>query len=79
MPDILIRGMEMPQSCDVCPFVHENDDLMHDDYRFLDCAFPNMGMFVTDFIASRHPDCPLGEVKAPHGRLIDADALDAGL
>lgn len=75
MADILIRGMEMPKSCDVCPFVHENDDLMSDDYRFLDCGFPGMGMFVTDYIACRHPDCQLVEVP-PHGRLGDLDRLE---
>lgn len=75
MADILIKGMEMPKSCDVCPFVHENDDLMSDDYRFLDCGFPGMGMFVTDYIACRHPDCQLHELP-PHGQLIDADKLE---
>lgn len=76
---IIIRGMEMPKSCDVCPFVGTNDDLMSDDYRYLYCGFPYMGQYVTDYEASRHPDCPIGSLPEGHGRLIDADALCAGL
>ena len=71
---VYIKNMQMPKSCDVCPFVHENDDLMSDDYRFLECGFPRLGMFVTDYIACRHPDCQFGEIP-PHGDLIDRDAL----
>ena len=31
------------------------------------------------YIEDRHPDCPLVEIRTPHGRLIDADALDKEL
>lgn len=72
MADILIRGMEMPKSCDVCPFAGTNDDLMSDDYRYLYCGFPYMGQFVTDYEATRHPDCPLAPLPEGHGRLVDA-------
>lgn len=75
MADILIRGMEMPKSCDVCPFVRTNDDLMSDDYRYLYCGFPYMGQFVTDYEATRHADCPLVPLPEGHGRLGDLDAL----
>lgn len=77
MADILIRGMEMPKSCDVCPFVGTNDDLMSDDYRYLYCGFPYMGQYVTDYEATRHADCPLVPFPEGHGRLIDADAFKA--
>lgn len=73
MADLVIRGMEMPKSCDVCPFVGTNDDLMSDDYRYLYCGFPYMGQYVTDYEASRHPDCPIGSLPEGHGRLIDAE------
>ena len=73
--DILIRGMEMPKSCDVCPFVGTNDDLMSDDYRYLYCGFQYMGQFVTDYEATRRADCPLVPLPEGRGRLIDADAL----
>lgn len=77
MADILIRGMEMPKSCDVCPFVGTNDDLMSDDYRYLYCGFPYMGQFVTDYEATRRADCPLVPLPEGHGRLGDLDALEA--
>lgn len=67
---LIIENMEMPKSCDICPFVCTNDDLMSEDYRYLYCGFPYMGMFVTDYIASRHKDCPLKEqdvIPIPHG------------
>ncbi len=73
---VLIKGMNMPKSCDICPFSKTNDDLMSDDYRFRYCDFPYIGYFVTDYEESRHPACPLTPVP-PHGRLIDADALRA--
>ena len=76
---ILIRGMEMPKSCDVCPFVGTNDDLMTDDYRYLYCGFPYMGQFVTDYEATRHPDCPLVPLPEKHGRLGDLDKLEESL
>ena len=70
MADILIRGMEMPKSCDVCPFVGTNDDLMSDDYRYMYCGFPYVGQYVTDYEATRHADCPL---VPPPGRAWSAD------
>lgn len=75
---VYIKNMELPKSCDVCPFMKTNDSLSCEDYRYMYCDFPNIGEFVTDYIASRHADCPLVEVK-PHGRLIDADALSNDL
>ena len=71
---ILLKDMEVPKSCDVCPFVKTNDDLQTDDYRYMYCGFPSIGEFVGDYVASRYKDCPLTPVP-PHGRLIDADAL----
>ena len=52
----------MPKSCTECPFAHENEDLPRDDSRYLTCEFPYMGEFVTDYTASRHPECPLFEL-----------------
>jgi hypothetical protein len=63
---VLIKGMEMPKNCEVCPL------------NFYECALLEksseeiMQYFGGD---SRHPGCPLVEVLTPHGRLIDADAL----
>lgn len=75
MSGIYIPGMEMPKTCNICPFMKTNDDLDAEDYRYMYCDFPGIGEFVTDYEASRHPYCPLIEVPAEHGRLIDADKL----
>ena len=56
---IIIDIDNVPKSCDVCPFMLTNDDLMSDDYRYRYCGFPYMGEYVSDYIASRHPNCPL--------------------
>lgn len=48
---------ELPNSCVLCDSREKCD--LHREY-----AGRSVG---------RHPDCPLVEVNAPHGRLIDAD------
>ena len=55
--------MKMPISCDACSFMREQEDLMSDDYRRFICGFPYMGMYVADYIKTRHPDCPLQEIR----------------
>lgn len=61
---VLIRGMEIPDNCTRC------------DYIGLNTAVGCPIMTGTD---GRATDCPLVEVKSPHGRLIDADAVIEGL
>ena len=64
---VLIKGMEMPKSCEKCPCKTAD-------------AFGGLGCQATGYIPLRkvnqnRPDwCPLIPVP-PHGRLIDADAL----
>ena len=72
--EYLIKFDEEIKSCDVCPFCKTNDDLDSEDYRHMYCGYPQMGEFVTDYIACRHPDCPLKEVPT-HGDLIERDEL----
>ena len=68
---VLIKGMEMPKSCESCPCKTAD-------------AFGGLGCQATGYIPLRkvnqdRPDnCPLVEIP-PHGRLIDADALIADL
>lgn len=63
---VLIKGMEMPKSCESCPCKTAD-------------AFGGLGCQATGYIPLRkvnqdRPDnCPLVEIP-PHGRLIDADA-----
>lgn len=67
MPDILIRGMEMPTTCFECPFMYSrrycsaNHKLEFSDEKYSE-------------LKERHLDCPLHELP-PHGDLIDRDAI----
>ena len=76
---ILIKGMEMPESCDMCAFssyIAEGDD--HEELWY--CILDNWNqitpiLLTKDTVSNgRSMDCPLIEL-APHGRLIDADAI----
>lgn len=60
---VLIKGMEMPKSCDKC-------ELMTANYG---CAF--VGAVGGESYRKRAWDCPLVEVPE-HGRLIDADCCN---
>ena len=61
---ILIK-IEMPKGCWACPFAVGK----HYECLFTKKSY-NWGL------TTRPSDCPLIEVKSPHGRLIDADALN---
>ena len=64
MPDVLIRGMEMPTSCRDCGIEQEGFWCgALDGYQNTRC-----------FTSERRDDCPLIEVPE-HGRLIDVDAF----
>jgi len=65
---VLVKGFKVPKNCGDCRFCAGLADtewgtcagcLIDDEYRE----------------ASSKSGCPLVEVPAPHGRLIDADAL----
>lgn len=59
---VFVKGMEMPECCDDC---------FTDEYA---CdLWSELSLHETG--EKRHPDCPLIEVKEPHGRLLDGDAL----
>ena len=72
---VVIKGMKMPKECRDCPL--EMYYMNSGDTR---CRAKNK-ILAEDFKAipfDGRPDwCPLVEVPAPHGRLIDADALIA--
>ena len=52
---VLIKGMEMPKSCDDCYIANCPNDI----------GYTDMGK------CSRHINCPIIDVPEPHGRLID--------
>ena len=64
---VMIRGMKLPDNCLECP--------LETDYGT--CGY--YSLFVEaghdSEVWKRRDDCPLVEVP-PHGRLIDADALE---
>ena len=62
---ILIKGMEMPQNCDNCLFDNSIWCLLN----------PKSADMIYDIADGRPKWCPLIEIP-PHGRLIDADALE---
>ena len=64
---IYIKGMGMPKCCDECELQRENNYEMTDF-----CIITGKETLCEK---GRRKDCPLIEVKTPHGRLIDADAL----
>ena len=64
---ILIKGMEMPTTCCNCKFREPFIGFVH-------CHLAEMDMEYEESDNCRHPDCPLIELP-PHGRLIDADAI----
>ena len=64
---ILIKGMDMPESCYECAYSIERVGI---------CSITQGGC---EWGHNRPPHCPLIEIPTPHGRLIDADALDQAL
>lgn len=70
---ILIKDMEMPETCDECEF-----HCYHSYGEYVCVATPLLYPFnLANSKGIRKDWCPLVEVPAPHGRLIDADALIA--
>lgn len=67
MSGIYIKSMEMPTSCGFCLFEKHTDD-------GYECCINGC---LTEY-QKRPDDCPLVPVP-PHGRLIDADELDAAI
>ena len=68
---ILIKGMEKPKRCLVCPFMvsRDNDDciLQSDEANAKFNSWDDMKV-----------SCPLVEIPAPHGRLADLDQIIDG-
>ena len=69
MSDILIKNMKTPDCCFRCPF--KNHDGM-----WVRCIFTGQNVEPETRRETKASSCPLIEVPAPHGRLIDAGTLD---
>ena len=66
---VLIKGMNIPENCLMCPF-HGFGDYKGES---IVCALTGR----SEGQLSNVLGCPLVEVPTPHGRLVDADALKA--
>ena len=65
---VLIKGMEMPKCCADCTLV------CNDEYGLEAlCVLIDDGIISDD---GRRDDCPLVQVKEPHGKLIDVSKLN---
>ena len=66
MMSVLVKGMSIPDNCELCAF--------ETGFGFCLAKSDNFCGYTND---RKRPEwCPLVEVPGPHGRLIDADALD---
>ena len=70
---VLVRGMEMSKGCGYCDLCTSDGDCIATGGDSLWDALPEGAeYFPTGW---KYEGCPLVEVPAPHGRLIDADKL----
>ena len=68
---VYIKGERIPNNCVDCVLY---DGIAHClDGKYIECPFYAINKL--DYQNERFEKCPLVEVKEPHGRLIDADAL----
>lgn len=76
---ILIKGMYKPKVCAKCPFWEMRYDSGYYQYehcKALGKIFNERSMEIDPF-EERFNDCPIIEIPIPHGRLIDANKLEA--
>lgn len=65
---ILIKGMEMPKTCEECTFGYE------EDVAWMACIPQGVSVRKESVQGICDPHCPIVEVPAPHGDLIDIDS-----
>lgn len=71
---VLIKGMQMPDNCDVCIFsdwsnLHQTSCCKLKEYK------PGFQDYSIAYRTQRSNICPLVELPEHHGRLIDADEM----
>lgn len=67
---LLIKGMKMPKNCTICRFCVPEADPENGEMCMA------TGKYVPPCNTDRLENCPLVEVPASHGRLIDAEKLE---
>lgn len=63
---VYVRGMEHPMFCVNCPLTY-----FHLESKKVGARCYITDKFITEIDINK--DCPMMEVKTPHGRLVDAD------
>ena len=76
MSDVLIKNMEMPETCNKCFIDHRKCEAHQRQIKRI--ANSETEQIFDLFGEMRLDGCPLSEVK-PHGRLIDADEFSCAL
>lgn len=66
---VVVKGMKMPKTCEECSFGYE------EDVAWMACIPQGVSVRKESVQGICDLHCPLVEVPAPHGRLIDEDAL----
>ena len=61
--------VHLPSNCEKCPFNYA-------DMSVGICMAADKTIDTRTYGRKRHPDCPMTELPAPHGRLIDADEIE---
>lgn len=73
---LFIKDVEMPDSCLNCRFrTTMLKNVLSPTMRTSVYVCLINGMEINNWYEAKHKDCPLVEIRAPHGRLIDADEL----
>lgn len=71
---IIVKGMDMPTGCAMCPFVgHRLENLEDGSHYIFTCSRGAIEKIVGK--TGRREDCPLSYIPDKHGRLIDADKM----
>lgn len=71
---VIVKGMEMPESCAKCKLKHW---MSAHPYCMVIQSYLNWNQYTTGEWVGIDERCPLGELPEKHGRLIDGDALHA--
>ena len=73
---ILIKGAKLPKNCWECLDESELGVVITLNGAICPFCVTVITKEMFDAHSGIHPDCPLVEVKTPHGRLIDSDAVE---
>lgn len=73
---VVVKGMEMPENCDVCEFSDWSNLSQTASCKMKEYE-PCFADFSIEYRSKRADFCPLVALPDKHGRLVDADAFKA--